>query len=123
MTAHAVETYVKNLHLIELTGKQEAQLAKALRQLNEFVSASSCATWRAAFQKGDPEQTGRVAYAVFAAVLQDNVGTGDFGARDVEVIKNKLYPHETQVVNYTNFYNIFGQYMMQKNKGTYLAYQ
>ena len=127
MDSGTFEKYVQNVHLVELSGRQESQLEKALRSLGEFVDQlRDEQAWAAPFLAGDPvdpatnEPSGKVAYTFFAQVLREKAHLTD---RDLDVVKMKLYPHDLKAVHYRNFYRIFVAYMAQRKTGQALTTQ
>ena len=123
MSDGQIEKYCQNVHLIELTGKQELHLDRATRQVTDFVDKPIDA-WCAEFAKADPIDettglpTGLVTNNDFAEVLNERAR---ITTRDVDVIKAKLLPHKTSVVHYVNFHKIITKFMEQKKSGLSLV--
>lgn len=124
LTAHEIDTYVRFVHSQELTGKQEVQLARAMRTLMDyFASLRDEAQFQALFQttKLDPGKTHKLDEQQFSDVLREKAHLTE---RDTKMILAKLMPGSPTTagtINYVNFYAIFTQYIQHKKTGQNLG--
>ena len=91
MDSGTLEKYVQHVHLVELSGRQEAQLEKALRLLGSYVDElRNEKAWAAPFLSGDPIHpetglhSGKIASSFFAQVLREKAHLTE---RDLDVVK------------------------------------